>query len=101
MNDASPFLELEPGARRVSVRFDGRDFALSEGANLAAALLAAGVHVFRETPVSGSPRAPFCMMGACYDCLVRIDGVTRQACMTRVTDGLVVERAPGREPRDG
>ncbi|MGC9419036.1 MAG: (2Fe-2S)-binding protein [Rhodovulum sp.] len=101
MNDASPFLELEPGAPRVTVRFDGTDYALPEGANLAAALLAAGVRIFRATPVSGAPRAPFCMMGACYDCLVQIDGVTRQACMTRVTDGLVVDRAPGKEPQDG
>lgn len=101
MNDASPFLELEPAAARVTVRFDGIEYALPEGANLAAALLVAGVRVFRETPVSGAPRAPFCMMGACYDCLVRIDGVTRQACMTQVAAGLVVERAPGKEPRDG
>lgn len=101
MNDASPFLELEPAAARVTVRFDGTDFALPEGTNLAAALLAAGVRLFRETPVSGAPRAPFCMMGACYDCLVRIDGVTRQACMTQVAAGLVVARAPGKEPRDG
>ncbi|TCO72114.1 (2Fe-2S)-binding protein [Rhodovulum euryhalinum] len=101
MNDASPFLDLDPGGPRVSVRFDGTDHALPEGANLAAALLAAGVRVFRATPVSGAPRAPFCMMGACYDCLVLIDGVTRQACMTRVTDGLVVERAPGRDLHDG
>ncbi len=94
MNDASPFLDLAPDAApRVSVRFDGQDYALPEGANLAAALLAAGVRSFRETPVSGAPRAPFCMMGACYDCLVEVDGVTRQACMIEVSDGLIVDRA--------
>ena len=94
MNDASPFLELAPDAApRVAVRFDGQDYSLPQGANLAAALLAAGVRSLRETPVSGALRAPFCMMGACYDCLVEIGGVTRQACMVEVTEGLIVDRA--------
>lgn len=94
MNDASPFLELSPdSAPRVTVRFDGQEYRLPEGANLAAALLAAGLRSLRDTPVSGAPRGPFCMMGACYDCLVQIDGVTRQACMVEVRDGLIVTRA--------
>jgi predicted molibdopterin-dependent oxidoreductase YjgC len=88
----SPFLELEDGPR-VPVRFDGEPLDLPEGGNLAAALLAAGVQSFRRTPVSGAPRGPFCMMGACFDCLVEIDGVQRQACMVEVSRGLEVARA--------
>jgi predicted molibdopterin-dependent oxidoreductase YjgC len=86
---ASPFLELESGPR-VDVTWDGELLSLPKGRNLAAALLAAGVDVFRHTPVSKAPRAPFCMMGACFDCLVEIDGVTRQACMLEVTKGMVI-----------
>ncbi len=97
MKSALPFRELEPATGRVEVRFDGETLSLPAGANLAAALLAAGVGHLRSTPVSGAPRAPYCMMGACYDCLVVIEGVQRQACMTEVTAGLVVERAPLRE----
>jgi predicted molibdopterin-dependent oxidoreductase YjgC len=70
------------------VRFDGQDLLLTDGVNLAAALLEAGVIRFRQTPFSGAPRGPFCMMGACFDCLVLIDGVSRQACMTEVTEGM-------------
>ena len=89
MKPVLPFLELEdvPG---VQVTFDGTSLDLPEGANLAASLLAAGVDVFRHTPVSGAPRGPFCMMGACFDCLVEIDGMMRQACMIEVTQGLQV-----------
>lgn len=94
MNPASPFLELEDGPR-VSVTFDGAPMDLPEGANLAAALLAAGVPVFRHTPVSGAPRAPFCMMGACFDCLVEIEGVVRQACMVEVTAGMDIRKPHG------
>ncbi len=89
------FRELAPGGAKVTVRFEGRALALTEGDNLAAALLAAGVMPFRRTPVSGAPRAPFCMMGACFDCLVVIDGVSRQACMTEVSAGLEITMAKG------
>ena len=91
MKTASPFLELESGPR-VDVTWGGTPLNLPAGSNLAAALLAAGVDVFRHTPVSGAPRAPFCMMGACFDCLIEIDGVTRQACMLEVTEGMVITR---------
>ncbi|MFK7835863.1 MAG: (2Fe-2S)-binding protein [Sulfitobacter sp.] len=91
MKTASPFLELE-GGLCVEVTWNGATLSLPEGMNLAAALLTAGVDVFRHTPVSGAPRAPFCMMGACFDCLIEIDGVTRQACMLEVAEGMVIAR---------
>ncbi len=84
----SPFLDLDEDTRASAVWFDGAELRLPEGANLAAALLAAGVvHV---SPYAGLGRTagPFCMMGACFDCLVEIDGVTRQACMIEVSEGL-------------
>lgn len=99
MKPVSPFLELEDTVR-VDVSFKGTLLSLPEGMNLAAALLAAGVKVFRHTPVSGAPRAPFCMMGACFDCLIEIDGVVRQACMLEVTEGLQITRPHEAEADD-
>jgi predicted molibdopterin-dependent oxidoreductase YjgC len=90
---ASPFLELADAAR-VRVVFNGEPLDLPDGANLAAALLVAGVRSFRHTAVSGAPRGPFCMMGACFDCLVEIDGVVRQACMLEVTEGMRIACPP-------
>jgi D-hydroxyproline dehydrogenase subunit gamma len=90
------FRDLSPDAPLVRVTLDGQALDLPEGANLAAALLGAGVAVFRATPVSGAPRGPFCMMGACFDCLIEVGGVTRQACMMRVSEGLVLARPAGR-----
>lgn len=84
------FETLSEGRTEVPVTFAGRDLMLPEGANLAAALLAAGITTFRHTPTSGAPRAPFCMMGACFDCVVEVDGITRQACMLTVTEGLTI-----------
>ena len=64
---------------------------------VAAALLAAGIDHCRTTPVSGAPRAPYCMMGVCFECLVGIDGVgSRQACLVPVRDGMQIETQRGK-----
>ena len=94
MKTVSPF-EAPDNGPRVAVQVDGAEVPLPLGANLAAALLAEGIGVFRHTPVSGAPRGPFCMMGACFDCLVEVAGVTRQACMIEVTEGLQITRPGG------
>lgn len=90
MKPDSKFREIGPQGHQVIVRFDSTELYLPLGENLAGALLVAGVMPFRHTPVSGAPRAPFCMMGACFDCLVEIDGVNRQACMLQVTEGMEI-----------
>lgn len=76
----------------VSFIFDGNPVSAQRGMSVAAALFYNGITAIRSTPVSGSARGPFCMMGACYDCLVLIDGVSVQACQIPVADGLVVSR---------
>jgi len=91
VNNDLQFLELDKKAT-VPVTFDGQRLNLPDGENLAAALLAAGIQTFRHTAKSGAPRGPFCMMGACFDCLVEIDGVVRQACMLEVEPGLEIAR---------
>ena len=96
MKTDSDFQILGWAQPQVSITVDGKTVQVRQGGNLAAELLSAGVTTFRRTPKSGTPRGPFCMMGACYDCLVSIDGIVRQSCMLTAEDGLVVERAgPG------
>ena len=83
-------------APRVRIEFEGQPLLAHRGDTVAAALLAGNHWCFRTTPVSGAARGPFCMMGACFDCLVEIDGVAnRQACMTEVRDGMRVKRQQG------
>jgi predicted molibdopterin-dependent oxidoreductase YjgC len=82
--------------RVLRLTFDGKAIEARAGDSVAAALLAAGVGTFRETSVSGAPRAPYCMMGACFDCLVEIDGIAnRQACMVAAVDGMNVRTQHG------
>ena len=80
----------------VRIVFDGAPLDVAPGQSVAAALLTAGVRATRRTPVSGAPRAAYCMMGVCFDCLVVIDGqANRQACMVSVRDGMRVETQAG------
>jgi hypothetical protein len=72
---------------------EGRTVRVPFGASAAAAVLVVGFRSIRETPVDGSERAPYCMMGICFDCLAEIDGVpNRQSCMVEARPGMQIRR---------
>jgi len=76
----------------VAITIDGLPFAARAGDSVAAALLLAGRMRTGATAVSGKPRAPYCGMGVCFECLVTIDGVeSRQGCLVAVRDGMRIE----------
>jgi predicted molibdopterin-dependent oxidoreductase YjgC len=76
--------------------FEGSKVPFRSGDSVAAALLAAGVSPLRQSPVDASPRAPYCMMGVCFECLLEIDGrQNQQSCLTRAQPGMVVKRQQG------
>ena len=76
----------------LTILIDGVACEAREGDSVAAAMLSAGQLMTRASPLSGAPRAPYCLMGVCFECLVTIDGVgNRQACMTAVRSGMRVE----------
>jgi len=80
----------------LTLTFEGRRISAREGDSVAAALLANGINVTRQTPVTGAPRGPYCMMGACFECLAIVDGrASVQTCLTPVRDGMRVERQSG------
>lgn len=83
-------------APSVTIVVDGRPVVARDGDSVAAAMLASGLAVTRTTPVGGAARGPYCMMGACFDCLAVIDGAaSRQTCLTPVREGMRVERQDG------
>ena len=80
----------------LTFQFEGKPIRARNGDSVAAALLAAGEIVTRETAVSGAPRGPWCMMGACFDCVAVVDGRRGvRTCMTPVVRGLRVDRQRG------
>ena len=97
MNAASRFRDA-PGAAPRSLRLmlDGVPVLDRPGESVAAALLAHSGGATRQTPVTGAGRAPYCMMGVCFDCLVTIDAHPKvQACMVSAREGMVIQRQIG------
>jgi D-hydroxyproline dehydrogenase subunit gamma len=77
----------------IPVIVEGRSILVPAGVSAAAAMLVAGFRSIRETPVGGRERAPYCMMGICFDCLAEIDGVpNRQSCMVEARPGMRIRR---------
>jgi predicted molibdopterin-dependent oxidoreductase YjgC len=91
------FRRLDPNdSPTVTISVNGEPVRVPAGETVAAAVLAAGLAYTRTTPVSGAPRAPFCLMGVCYECLLVIDGLpNRRACMEKVREGMQVETQAG------
>jgi len=89
---------IRPAAAPVRFTFDGRELEALPGETIAAALSAAGILAFRRTP-SGAPRGLWCGMGACFDCLVTVDGrASQRACLAKVAAGMVVASAAPERP---
>ena len=87
----------DTAAKTVSLTIEGKRVEARPGDTVAAAVLAAGFEHCRTTPISGAPRAPYCMMGVCFECLVTIDGVgNRQGCLVAVREGMRVELQRGK-----
>lgn len=76
----------------VAITVDGRSLRAYPGESVAATLIAVEHRTFGAGPDADRPRTAFCMMGVCQQCLVVVDGVTVQACLTPVRAGMVVER---------
>jgi predicted molibdopterin-dependent oxidoreductase YjgC len=84
-------LEKRPPEASISFRFDGRTIAAAPGQTIAAALLSAGQLASRRSSRGDAMHGPYCLMGACFECLVDIEGMGKcQSCMTPVRDGMDV-----------
>jgi D-hydroxyproline dehydrogenase subunit gamma len=94
------FRPLRDEPRLVQLELDGKPLAAREHDTVASLLLGVVDPAFyRRSTVSDLPRAPLCMMGVCFECLVEIDGQSnQQGCLVRVRDGMRIRR---QIPADG
>ena len=85
-----------PRGKVVKIFFEGKELPAYEGEPLAVALLAAGVRVFSRSSKYHRPRGPFCLLGQCSSCLMRVDGEPNiRTCQIPCREGLRVERQVG------
>ncbi|MBX3581063.1 MAG: (2Fe-2S)-binding protein [Rhizobiaceae bacterium] len=84
--------QLDESRARLTITVDDRPLQAFAGETIAACLLSNGVTFTRLTP-GGARRAPYCLMGACFECTMTVDGRTNvQTCLRLAEDGMVVER---------
>ena len=80
----------------VTVNIEGEDVQAPLGETVAATVLVHNLGYTRTTAISGGPRAPLCMMGVCFECLMEIDGAPNvQACQVQVVEGMKIRRQQG------
>ncbi|HDN02054.1 MAG TPA: FAD-dependent oxidoreductase [Candidatus Bathyarchaeota archaeon] len=86
-----PILQFTRG-KAVSFTFNNRRIRGYKGESIAAALLAAGIKVFRRSMKLGRARGFYCGIGKCSSCLMRVDGIPNvRTCIEPVREGMVVE----------
>ncbi|MDB5370621.1 MAG: hypothetical protein JWP20_2179 [Roseomonas sp.] len=77
----------------LHLSLEGAGIAALEGDTLLTALLAGGGGYLREGEFGDGRRAGFCLMGACQDCWVAVEGLGRvRACATLARPGMKVTR---------
>lgn len=85
---------IRPGTATVEIVYDRQVLSALPGESIAAALAAHGVNAFRHAR-DGSRRGLYCGMGACFDCLVTVNGKANQrACLTKVIAGQTITSQP-------
>jgi predicted molibdopterin-dependent oxidoreductase YjgC len=83
----------ESAAQTLTLNIDGVPVPAQAGETVAAVLLRQSDPTSRTTPLTQSPRAPYCMMGVCFECLAIVDGLaSTQTCLVTVRDGMRVQR---------
>ncbi len=80
----------------VSFFFNEKVIVANKNDTVAAALLAAGITTFSLGTNEKTHRAPVCMIGNCFECLVEIDGQSnQQACLIEVSENMNVKTQYG------
>ena len=91
-----PILGSAPERKTITIFFDGKPLPALEDEPVAAALLSAGIRVFRKTRKRGESRGVFCAIGRCTDCMMTVDGVPNvRTCVTPVREGMKIQTQIG------
>jgi predicted molibdopterin-dependent oxidoreductase YjgC len=91
------FRKLHNPEATITIEIDGIPTSAEAGESVAAVLLRQSEPWTRFTPLSETRRAPYCMMGVCFECLAEVDGVgSVQTCLIPASDGMRVVRQLGK-----
>jgi len=82
-----------PESKWVKITVNGKEIKARKGETIAAALIAAGIKVFRYSVKRNEPRGLFCAIGRCTDCVMTVNNEPNvRTCVTMVKDGMNIKR---------
>lgn len=74
----------------VMVRVSGKQVEVCVGTSAAVAAITAGTHC--RTSVTGQSRSPFCGMGSCFECRMKINGKQHvKSCQVVCAEGMEID----------
>lgn len=84
-------------ATTFTVIVNGKTVHVPQGFTAAAVMLLRNEGATRTSALSGVGRAPYCMMGVCFECLMEINGEpNQQGCLITVTEGMRINAQQGK-----
>ena len=86
------FHRIDQDLNTIEIELDGVTISVPAGMSVAAVLLLQDCLPTRLNQATGLPRAPHCLMGACFECLIEIDGIEQRACQVEISAGMRVTR---------
>ncbi|WP_175926367.1 (2Fe-2S)-binding protein [Burkholderia cepacia] len=101
MTCSPAFEPVAPSETPVLLYVNGCAVHVPARISVAAALLAySDTPPWHRSAISRRPRAPYCLMGACFECVACIDGHPGQrTCLTPVRHGMQVDLGASHEER--
>ena len=86
--------KADESQQTVTIIFEGEPLQVPAGISVAAAVIGPGRAGHTGiNPVTGEQRAPNCLMGVCFECVMEIDGKrNQQSCLVTVQEGMQVKR---------
>ena len=86
-----PILEIPEDKKKIEFRFDGNLLYGFDGMVISSALFLNKIKIFGHHVKDNSPQGLFCANGQCSQCNVIANGIPVKACMTPLTEGMMIE----------
>lgn len=86
-----PIIKRSSKETFINFYFNGQKMQAYPGEVISSALFANGIHTFRYHKKDQTPQGIFCANGQCAQCLLLVNGLPQKACITLISEGMVIE----------
>lgn len=73
----------------IQILINGHPFDCAPGIPLSS-VLSQLFTSWRHSPGLHQPRGMYCGMGACFECIVHVNGILHRSCLTQTVEGMQI-----------